>query len=63
MIKKKIQINNACIYIFIIIILDESGFLDALHFLMKNIHDLETIFVGGAMSKPVSDIVCLLLLV
>ena len=52
------------IYIFIAIALDESIFLDVLHFQMKNIksHDLEVTPRGGATSKPASDVVCLLLL-
>ena len=51
------------IYIFIAIALNESIFLDGLHFPMKNIksRDLEAT-QGGATSKPTSDIVCLLLL-
>ena len=51
------------IYIFIAIALDESIFLDVLHFPMKNIksHDLEARPMGGVMSKPASDVVCLLL--
>ena len=52
------------IYISIAVALDESIFLDVLHFPMKNIksRDLEATPMGGAMSKPASDIVCLLLL-
>ena len=43
----------------------KSIFLDVLHFPMKNIksRDLEATPVGGATSKPSSDVVCLLLLV
>ena len=43
------------IYIFIAIALDESIFLDVLHFPMKNIksRDLEATPMGGATSKPV----------
>ena len=43
------------IYIFIAITLDESIFLDVLHFPMKNIksRDLEATPMGGATSKPV----------
>ena len=50
--------NN--IYIFIAITLDESIFLDVLHFPMNNIksHDLEVTPMGGTKSKPASDIVC-----
>ena len=52
------------IYIFIAIALDESIFLDVLHFPMKNIksRDLEAMPMGGTTSKPASDVVCLLLL-
>ena len=52
------------IYIFIAITLDESIFLDVLHFPMKSIksRDLEATPMGGATSKPDSDVVCLLLL-
>ena len=52
------------IYIFIAIALDESIFLDVLHFPMKNIqsHDLEATPMVGAMSKPASDVICILLL-
>ena len=52
------------IYIFIALALDECIFLDVLHFPMKNIksRDLEATPMGGAMSKPSSDVVCLLLL-
>ena len=52
------------IYIFIAIALDESIFLDVLHFPMKNIkpRDLEATPMGGATSKPSSDVHCLLLL-
>ena len=48
------------IYIFIAIALDESIFLDVLHFPMKNIksRDLEATPMGGATSKhPVTFIV------
>ena len=43
------------IYIFIAIALDESIFLDVLHFPMKNIksRDLEAAPMGGATSKPI----------
>ena len=43
------------IYIFIAIALDESIFLDVLHFPMKNIksRDLEATPMGGATSKPI----------
>ena len=43
------------IYIFIVIALDESIFLDVLHFPMKNImsRDLEVKPMGGATSKPI----------
>ena len=43
------------IYIFIVIALDESIFLDVLHFPMKNImsRDLEATPMGGAMSDPI----------
>ena len=52
------------IYIFIAIALDESIFLDVLHFPMKNIksRDLEATPIGGATSKPAGDVVCLRLL-
>ena len=52
------------IYIFIAIALDESIFLDILHFPMKNIksRDLEVTPIGGATSKPAGEIVCLRLL-
>ena len=51
------------IYIFIAIALDESIFLEVLHFPMKNIksRDLEATPMGEATSKPASDVVCLLL--
>ena len=54
--------NN--IYIFIAIALDESICLDVLHFPMKNIksRDLEATPLGGATSKPTSDVVYVLLL-
>ena len=43
------------IYIFIAIALDESIFLDVLHFPMKNIksRDLEATPMGRATSKPI----------
>ena len=43
------------IYIFIAIALDESIFLDVLHFPMKNIksRDLDATPMGGATSKPI----------
>ena len=43
------------IYIFIAIALDESIFLDVLHFPMKNImsRDLEATPMGEATSKPI----------
>ena len=43
------------IYIFIAIALDESTFLDVLHFPMKNImsRDLEAMPLGEAASKPI----------
>ena len=52
------------IYIFIAITIDESIFLDVLHFPMKNImsRDLEATPMGEATSNPSSDDVCLLLL-
>ena len=52
------------IYIFIAIALDESIFPDVLHFSMKNIkpRDPEATPMGGATSKPASDVDCLLLL-
>ena len=52
------------IYIFIAIALNESIFLDVLHFPMKNIEsrDLEATPMGGATSKPAIGVVCLLLL-
>ena len=45
---------NHYIYIFIAIALDESIFLDVLHFPMKNImsRDLEVTPMGEATSKP-----------
>ena len=48
---------------FIAIALDESIFLDVLHFQIKNIksRDLEATPLGGSTSKPSSDVVCLLL--
>ena len=59
------QINKCSllnIYIFIAIVLNESIFVDVLHFPMKNIksHDLKATPMGGAMSKRTSDVVCLL---
>ena len=50
------------VYIFIAIALDESIFLDVLHFPMKNIEscDLDAVPMGGATSKQASDVVCLL---
>ena len=52
------------IYIFVAVALDKSIFLDVLHFPMKNIKscDLEAMPMGGATSKPASDVLCLLLL-
>ena len=52
------------IYIFIAIAQVESIYLGVLHFPMKNIKscDLEATPMNGAMSKPASDVVCLLLL-
>ena len=43
------------IYILIAIALDESIFLDVLHFSMKNIksRDLEATPMGGEISKPI----------
>ena len=54
-----------CILTFIAIALDESIFLDVVHFAMKNIKscDLEITHMGGATTKPANDVVCLLLLV
>ena len=59
----KISLRN--IYIFIAIALDESIFLDVLHFPMKNIksRELKAIPMGGATSNPASDVVCLFLFV
>ena len=59
---KEISILNT--YIFIAIALDQSIFLGVIHFPMKNIksHDLGATPMGGAKSKPASDVVCLLLL-
>ena len=56
--------SNSNIYIFIAIALDESICLDILHFPMKNIksRELEATPMGGATSKPTSDVVCVLLL-
>ena len=47
------------IYIVIAIVLSESIFLNVLHFPMKNIKpcDLEATSVGGATSKPASEVV------
>ena len=61
---KDIHVSYVNIYIFIAIALDESIFLDVLHSPTKNIksHDLEATPMGGATSKPASDVVCLLLL-
>ena len=55
--------STSNIYIFIAIALDESIFLDVLHFPMKNIksRDLEATPMGGAMSEQASDVVCILL--
>ena len=52
------------ICIFIAIALDESVFLDVLHFPMKNIksRDLEATPMGGETSEQASEVVCLLLL-
>ena len=52
------------IYIFIAITLDESIFLDVLHYSMKNIksRDLEATPMGGATSKSAKDFICSLLL-
>ena len=58
------QLLLMVLYLTIIAIaLDESIFLDVLHFPMKNIKscDLEATPMSGATSKPASD-VCLLLL-
>ena len=58
---KRITRHSQYIYIFIAIALDESIFLDVLHFPMKNItsRDLNATPMGGATSKPASDVVCL----
>ena len=55
---------NFNIDIFIAIALNQSIFLNVLHFPMKIIKlcDLEATPMGGATSKPASDVVCLLLL-
>ena len=55
MIKKIIKRIIPNIYIFIAIALDESIFLDVLHFPMKNIksRDLEATPMGGQTSKPI----------
>ena len=47
--------TNQDIYIFIAIALDESIFLNVLHFPMKNIksRDLEATPMGRATSKPI----------
>ena len=62
---KKSKLSISYMYIFIAITLDESIFIGVLHFPMKNImsHDLEATPVGGATSKPTSDVVCIILLV
>ena len=54
---------NSRIFIFLYV-LDESIFLDVLHYPMKTVksRDLEATPMGGATSKPASDVVCLLLL-
>ena len=59
-----IRITFPYIYIFIAIALDESIFLDVLHFPMKNIksRDVEATPVGGATSKPI-QLRCLFTLV
>ena len=51
------------IYIFTTIALNEGIFLDVLHSSMKNIKscDPEATPMGGATSKPASDVICLLL--
>ena len=54
-------IASSYIYIFIAIALDENSFLDVLHFFIKS-RDLEATPMDGATSKPVSDVVCSLLL-
>ena len=65
--------NSDCIFcrtltvhidIFIAIALNESIFLDFLHFPIKNIksRDLEATPMGGETTKQTSDVVCLLLL-
>ena len=48
------------IYTFDAIALDESDFIDVLHFQVKNIKspDLETTFMGSATSILASDVVC-----
>ena len=55
LISDETEISNAHIYIFIAIALDESIFLDVLHFPMKNIksRDLEATPIGGATSNPI----------
>ena len=52
------------IYIFIAIALDESNFLDVLHFPMKTLSHviLAATPLGEVTSKQASDVVCLLLL-
>ena len=57
-----VQYLHLNINILIAIALNESIFLDVLHFPMINIKtcDLETTPIGGATSKPASDVVCLL---
>ena len=58
-IKMTMKILFPYIYIFIAIALDESIFLDVLHFPMKNIksRDLEATPMGGAISKTARDFV------
>ena len=52
--KLKSEFQSLNIYIFFAVTLDESIFLDVLHFPMKNIksRDLEATPMGGATSKP-----------
>ena len=61
---KKLFVLFSDISIFIAISVDESIFLDFLNFPMINIksRDLEATPIGGATSKPASDVICLLLL-
>ena len=61
---QQIETAQLYIYIFIAIALDESIFVDVLHFSIKNIksRDLEAMPMGGETSKQASDVVCLLLL-